>query len=186
MVLKRRKINLKEIVKEKQKGFFKSRGYAPIKRTYIGKNGEQVTEILEVEIQSAFDHPALKEFSEAHPAPRPPVKRELLNQATGKTATEEGVSAKEAKSNPLYQWTAVYDQSDAKYLEERKAYEEQQNLLLMMVMLDLFDDFGTEKIAEFKAELESWGLTPRQMQNLLEGIKELDFLSEAERSSGQE
>jgi len=185
MAIKRRKINLKEIVKDKQKGFFKSRGYAPIKRTYIDKHGEQITEILEVEIQSAFDHPALKQFAEENPAPKAPMKRVLLNTVSGKTATEEGISAKEAKGNPLYQWAEVFDYTEEKYQEEKKAWDEKQNMLLMMVVFDLFEDFGIDKTDEFKTELESWGLTPRQMQNLLEGIKELDFLSEDEKANGQ-
>jgi hypothetical protein len=176
--MKKRKVNMKELMKGKNKGYFRSRGYSTIKHTFIDEKGKQVEELLEFEIQPLGGHPLLKEYVKNNPEPKPPVKRELINTDTGKSVTEEGVSVKEVKNNPKFKWANVFDYNDEGFIEERDEYYKRIRLLQMMLVFELEDEFGVDKSDDFEQRLEDLGFTSNQLNKIGEDIKNLDFFTE--------
>jgi len=176
--MKKRRVDLKKILKEKKKGYFKSKGYSTVKHTYIDGNGNQKEELLEFVITPLGNHPLIKEYTEKNPEPKPPTKRELLNIETGKSAADDKLSVKEVKSNPLYKWSNVYDYTDEEYRKERDEYFKKIRLLQLMLVFELEDEFGVDKIDEFEEQLEELGFTANQLNKIGEDIKSLDFFTE--------
>ena len=177
--MKKRRVNLKEIMKDKKnKGYFRSRGYSTIKRSYLDDKGKQQEELLEFEIQPLGSHPVIKQYVKDNPEPKPPIKRELINVDTGKSVIDDGLSPKEAKSNPKYKWCNVFDKTDEKWVEEQDEYYKQIRLLQMMIVFDLLEEFGADKISDFEQELEDLGFTSNQLNKIGEDIKNLDFFTE--------
>lgn len=177
-------VNIKELAKnrEKAKGFFASRGYAAVKRTYIDEKGNQKEEIIKIEIKPIGDHPLKKEFLQKYPQPKPPVKRELINIETGQSPADAGVSIQEVKTNPKWRWTNVYDQTDEKYQKELEEWQRKFLAIQMMIVFDVVEEFGIDKIDEFEQFLEELGFSANQIQNIAEAIRDLDFLPSSNKS----
>lgn len=174
-----RRISLKELAKDKNKakGFFKSHGVAKIKKTYLDEKGNQKEEILELEIYPiGTSHPIIKQFVEKYPEPTPPKVRELINIETGKTVTEEGVPISSVRNNPNYKWVYVEDRSDEEFKKQYDEWQKKQIALQLMIIFDVVDEFGIDKIDEFEQFLEDLGLSANQISQLIEQVKELDFL----------
>ena len=173
------RLSLKQLAKDKElaKGFFKSRGIAKIKRTVLDENGEPKEEILEIEVYPlGTTHPIIKEFVEKYPEPTPPKTRELINIETGKTAAEEGVPLSVVKSNPNYKWVFVEDRTDEEYKKAYEEWQKKQIAVQLMIIFDVVDEFGIDKIDEFEQFLEDLGMTANQITQLIEQVKQLDFL----------
>lgn len=175
--MKKRRVNLKELIKEDKKGYFRSRGYSTIKHTYIDEKGNQKEELLEFEIQPLGSHPLIKEYMNAHPEPKPPVIRDLIHPDTGKTPAEDKATIQEAKSGG-YKWSNVYDYTDETYRKNREDYYKQIRLLQMMIVFGLIEEFGLDKVSEFEQKLEDLGFTANQINKIGEDIKSLDFFTE--------
>lgn len=173
-----KRINMKQLLhdKEKAKGFFASKGYANVKRTFIDENGEQQEEIISIEIKPLGDHPLKKAFLEKNPMPKPPVIRELINVNTGETAYEAGVTIDAIKNDPNWQWKQIQDETDEKYQKELQEWQRKFLAIQMMIVFEVEDEFGIEKIDEFEQFLEDLGLSANQVQNIAEAIRDLDFL----------
>lgn len=171
-------VNIKELAKnrEKARGFFASRGYAAVKKTYIDEKGKQKEEIIKIEIKPIGDHPLKKEFLNKYPQPKPPVKRELVNIETGQTPYEAGVTVAEVKQNPKWRWTQIYDYTDEKYQKELEEWQRKFLAIQMMIVFDVVEEFGIDKIDEFEEFLEELGFSANQIQNIAEAIRDLDFL----------
>ena len=180
--MKKRRVNIKDLMKDKNKDYFRSRGFSTIKRSYIDENDEQISELLEFEIEPLSGHPVLKEFIKTHSDPKPPVKRELINTETGKSVTQENVSIKEVKGNPLYKWANILDFTDEGFMEEQKEYLKQIRLLQMMICFPgAIEEFGVDKIGDFETHLEELGFTSNQLNKIGEDIKNLDFFTESNK-----
>ena len=171
------RLNLKEMMKdESKKGYFRSHGYSVIKVTRIDENGEMKEEFPEIEIYPLGDHPVLKLYHEKYPAPEAPKTMRLINKNTGKEFMEEGLTLDQAKNDPNYGWSMVYDKTDSDYL---KAVEKRTNdisILMIMICLDMVEEFGIEKIEEFQEALKDLGFTANQLNKIGSDIKALDFL----------
>jgi hypothetical protein len=48
----------------------------------------------------------------------------------------------------------------------------------MMIVFDLLEEFGPDKISDFEQELEDLGFTSNQLNKIGEDIKNLDFFTE--------
>ena len=101
-----------------------------------------------------------------------------MNIETGKSAADDKLSVKEVKSNPLYKWSNVYDYTDEEYRKERDEYFKKIRLLQLMLVFELEDEFGVDKIDEFEEQLEELGFTANQLNKIGEDIKSLDFFTE--------
>jgi len=177
------KKNLKEMMKNKKKGEkpFRSIGYTTVKKTFIDENGKQVTEGWQFEIRPLGSHPMLKEFIEHNPAPKPPVKRDFVNILTGESAVSLGLKPEKVKDNPNFDFANVYDFTNEKYQEEKKAYEKQIRILQIMIALEFEEEFGLEKIEEFEKELDEMGFTSNQLNQIGNDIHNLDAFTESEK-----
>jgi len=182
--MKERVVNIKELVKNKEqaKGFFASRGYATIKRSFINEQGEQETEIIRIPIKPIGDHPLLKEFRKKFPPPKPPAKRMLINTKTGQTPDEAGVTLAELKADPNWQWHTVYDETDEEYRKQLDEWTRKFYIVQIMIVFDLEDEFGLDKLDEFEQFIEDLGFSANQLANIVEDIKNLDFLPKETKS----
>ena len=176
-VQKNARLNLKEMMKdESKKGYFRSHGYSVIKVTRMNDEGETVVEYPKIEIYPLGDHPILKEYQEKYPAPEAPKTMRLINKNTGKEFIAENLSIEQAKNDPNYAWGLVYDYTDPEY---RKAIDKRSNdvsILMIMICLDMVEEFGIDKIEEFEQALKDLGFTANQLNKIASDIKELDFL----------
>lgn len=176
-VQKAEKFNLKEMMKDPgKKGYFRSHGYSEIKVTRMNEEGEMVVEYPRIEIYPLGDHPVLKQYQDKFPAPEAPKTMRLINKNNGKEFMEEGLSIEQAKNDPNYGWSMVYDKTDPDYL---KAVEKRTNdisILMIMICLDMVEEFGIDKIEEFEQALKDLGFTANQLNKIASDIKALDFL----------
>jgi hypothetical protein len=160
-------INLKDLAKQKSKDFFRSKGYSTIKRSFINEKGEQEEEFIKIVIYPVGSHPVIKKHLEENKPPRPPITREFLDR-NGKVPT-----SKEQGS-----WCNVFDYTDEEYTKAKEEYEHNLRLLQLMIVFDMIEDYGVEKIKDFEEFLEGLGLTPNQLNKIGEDIKNLDFFTE--------
>lgn len=172
-------IDFKKIVKErdKYKGYFRSRGYSDVLVTYIDENGEQKQKIVRIPIQPLGDHPLIKEFQEKYKPPKPPIKRVIVDISTGEPVDGK-VAPEEIRRffKTKYDYGNIYDFTDENYIQAKTEYEEKLLLLYLMIALDVVDEFGIDKIDEFKQFLEDLGFTYNQLSKIAEDIRNLDFL----------
>jgi len=171
-------LRLKEILKEKNKykGYFRSRGISEIKITRLDDNGKQKEEIVAIEIYPLGDHPVLKEFRDKYPQPKPPIKRDFVDLATGEPVAKLGLKPSQVKNNPKYGFADVYDFTDEKYQQELEEWNNKLIMLQLMIVFDVVDEFGIEKIEEFEQFIKDLGFTANQLNKIAEDIKNLDFL----------
>ena len=170
-------LNLKEVFQkvDEYEGYFKSHGYATIKRTVLDEKGEPREEIIKIPIRAISDDPVLKEFEEKHPQPQPPKVRALIDPRTGQTAAELGLSPQEAIARGC-EWAWVYNYTDQEYQNKLKEWQEKRLYVILMLVFDVYDQFGLDKIDEFKESLLKLGFTPNQIAKLADDINALDFL----------
>ncbi|APT75062.1 hypothetical protein LN42_00615 [Marinitoga sp. 1137] len=161
--------------KEKSKGIFASHGYSIIKKSYIDENGEQKEELIKIEIRPIGDHPLIKKYMKENPQPKPPVIRVLLN-SKGQTPDQANVSIEEIKNDPDWKWANVYDYTDEEYKTKMEKYQENIFALQLMIVFDVVEEFGKDKIGEFKEFIEDLGFSTYQLQKIGEDIKNLDYL----------
>ncbi|MGQ4834681.1 MAG: hypothetical protein ACP6IS_12420 [Candidatus Asgardarchaeia archaeon] len=171
-------LKLKEILKEKDKykGYFRSRGYSEVKITRLDENGNQYEEIVAIEIYPLGDHPILKDFREKYPQPKPPVKRDLVDLTTGESVVKLGLKPAQVKNNPKYGFADIYDFTDENYQKELEEWNNKLIMLQLMIVFDVVDEFGIDKIDEFEKYLLELGFTANQLNKIAEDIKNLDFL----------
>lgn len=178
MAKKIKKLNLKELLKEKgkAKNMFKSRGYSRIKRTFINEKGEMQEEYFEIEIQPVGDSKLLKQYIEKYPKPKPPVKRDIVDLETGESVGDK-LSSEVIKANPnKYGFANIYDFADEKYQKELEEWNYKLMVLQIMVAFDVVDEFGIDKTEEFEKWLEELGFTSNQLNKIGRDINNLDFL----------
>jgi hypothetical protein len=172
-----KRLNLKEMIKDpKKKGFFRSHGLSRVKVTRLDSKGEAKEEYYDIEIYPLGDHPVLKEYRDKNPQPEPPKTSRLININTGRDFTQEGITIDEARQDPNYNWSTIYDYTDKKYKEAMEKRENEIQTLMIMICFDMVDDYGIDKIDEFEKALKELGLTANQLNKIGNDIKNLDFL----------
>lgn len=156
--------------RDKYKGYFGSNGYSEIKVTKEGK-----VETLQIPIRSVSpSHPIVKEFVEKFPIPEAPAKRVFMNRAKGLTLESTGKTIKEVMNEPGWDWCNVFDETDKKYNEARNEWSEKQSMIMMMIIFDLTEEFGIDKLKQFGEFLQDLGITGNQFKRLADDIKNLD------------
>lgn len=158
--------------KDKFKNRFYSHGYSEIKVT---KDGEP--EILKIKIFAInTDHPIIQDFIKDNPMPKPPVVKDYVNQTTGKSLLKDGLNLTDIKNKPGWTWEMVYDRTDENYQKEVNEWNNKITLLQMMIIFDVVDDYGIEKMDEFTDSLKNLGMTANQLNKLGDDIKNLDSM----------
>lgn len=181
--MKTTRVDLGELLKGNDEGFFRSTGFTKIKATKkIKKGKEEIAEenYYEFEIRAVGSHPLLKEFNKKYPAPVAPVRSRLINQNTGEDAKDAGIDPKQIADYPEFKWTNVYDHTDASYLDALKDRNEKLQMLWIMIAFSQEEKYGIDKIDEFEKDLERLGLTSNQLNKIGADIKNLDFFTEGE------
>ena len=181
MAKKIKKLNLKQLLKEKDKAknIFRSRGYSLIKRTFINEKGQMEEEFFEIEIQPIGDSKLIKEYAEKYPKPKPPVKRDIVDLETGQSVRNQ-IPQEEIKAHPeKYGFANIFDFADEKYQKEIEEWQYKLLVLQIMVAFDVVDEFGIDKIEEFEKWLEDLGFTSNQLNKIGRDINNLDFLPES-------
>ncbi len=128
-----------------QEGYFRSHGYSVIKVTRIDENGEMKGRVpRDRDLSTQRSSCAENCITSIH---RPETKTmRLINKNTGKEFMEEGLTLDQAKNDPNYGWSMVYDKTDSEYL---KAVEKRTNdisILVIMICLDMVEEFGIDKM----------------------------------------
>lgn len=168
-------IDLKSLLKapDKNKGAMLSNGFSVIKVTKDG-----VAKLLKIPIRAVQNsHPILKEFLNKNEMPKPPKGRVLYNASMDKTVDESPLTLNEARSQQGWEWAYIYNKTDKKYQEEMREFEEKLSLLQMMIVFDMTDEFGIDKIDEFEKAMLNLGFTANQLTKIGEDIKNLDSLN---------
>jgi hypothetical protein len=80
------------------------------------------------------------------------------------------------KNKPGWTWEMVYDRTDENYEKEINEWNNKITLLQMMVIFDVVDEFGIDKLDEFTDSLKNLGMTANQVNKLAADIKNLDSM----------
>ncbi|MDK2899594.1 MAG: hypothetical protein PWQ45_96 [Thermosipho sp. (in: thermotogales)] len=158
--------------KDKFKNSFYSYGYSEIKVT---KDGVPETKKIKI-FAINTDHPIIQEFIKQNPMPKPPVVKDYVNQTTGKSLLKDGLNLADIKNKPGWTWEMVYDRTDENYEKEINEWNNKITLLQMMVIFDVVDEFGIDKLDEFTDSLKNLGMTANQVNKLAADIKNLDSM----------
>jgi hypothetical protein len=159
-------MNMKEILK--QKDFFKCTGFSELTVT---KDGVKNTVKIPIEtLGMSF----ADEFKKHFKAPEAPRIHKFVNMITGKN---------DKAGAPNVEMIMARDTEDKNYLKEKEEYDDKITYATIMYSMGMQDEYGFEKLEEFKQDLMNTGIGYDQIKKIADDI---NFLKQKEDEKNDE